>query len=172
MPALAEHQLKLAAELHAAVQELASRGLTHAAKWAAEQLVSLGGDYSPPVASISAADQDPRYMLARLYLDTKVGVAAVGHTGCAPQTVARPPSAAPACAGCRPSPSPSYTCCTAAARPASADALLAPVTVPPSPSPPAQEYRRAAHVLTGVPGAKPLFLRSYCLFLAGERRKE
>lgn len=35
-----------------------------------------------------------------------------------------------------------------------------------------REYRRAAHVLNGVPGKKPLFLRCYATYLAGEKRKE
>ncbi len=36
----------------------------------------------------------------------------------------------------------------------------------------AQEYRRAAHVLKGLGGAKTLFLRSYATYLAGEKRKD
>lgn len=35
-----------------------------------------------------------------------------------------------------------------------------------------QEYRRAAHVLKGLGGAKTLFLRSYATYLAGEKRKD
>eukprot|EP00250_Pteridium_aquilinum_P025082 c3012_g1_i1 orf=380-2110(+) len=35
-----------------------------------------------------------------------------------------------------------------------------------------REYRRAAHVLNGVTGKKPLFLRWYATYLAGEKRKE
>lgn len=64
---------KLAAELHLAVVELSSRGLTHAAKWAAEQLVSLGAQAAvAPITADAAQDQEPRYMLAKLYFDTKV----------------------------------------------------------------------------------------------------
>lgn len=35
-----------------------------------------------------------------------------------------------------------------------------------------QEYRRAAQVLSGLPGPKALFLRCWCLYLAGEKRRE
>jgi anaphase-promoting complex subunit 8 len=35
-----------------------------------------------------------------------------------------------------------------------------------------QEYRRCAHFLTGVKGAKPRFLRCYAMYLAGEKRKQ
>ncbi|GBG64532.1 hypothetical protein CBR_g45228 [Chara braunii] len=35
-----------------------------------------------------------------------------------------------------------------------------------------KEYRRAAHALRGLPGKKAFFLRSYAMYLAGEKRKE
>jgi hypothetical protein len=66
----------------------------------------------------------------------------------------------------------------AAARPMN---LLAPIT---DAHPHAQEYSRAAHILAALtppPGppppaggaaAKALFLRAYCLYLAGEKRRE
>lgn len=36
----------------------------------------------------------------------------------------------------------------------------------------AQEYRRAAHALSGLHGPRPTFLRLYATFLAGEKRRE
>ena len=35
-----------------------------------------------------------------------------------------------------------------------------------------QEYRRASHTLSSVPGPLALFLRLYSLYLAGEKQKE
>lgn len=35
-----------------------------------------------------------------------------------------------------------------------------------------QEYRRAAHALRGMSGARAVFLRGYSRYLAGERRRE
>ena len=51
-------------------------------------------------------------------------------------------------------------------------ALLERITWPIRSSCVPQEYRRAAHALRGMSGARAVFLRGYSRYLAGERRRE
>jgi hypothetical protein len=141
------HQLEVYRELERAVQELSSRGLHTAARWAAEQLNGLDAAVLQAAAAALSAgqvppmepdtqDRHPLFMLARQHFEFKVCQMSQS-TGC---------------------------CCSYHAEVATNMSLLSFFCH--------QEYQRAAQVLAGVPGSKALFLRCYCRYLAGERTKE
>lgn len=142
-------QLAVYHELERAVQELSSRGLHSAARWAAEQLngldaavqqaadAALAAGRAPPMEP-DTQDRHPYYMLARQHFEFKVWQVCNRHMLIGSTFEQGLGSyMATFCVW-------SYL----------------------------QEYQRAARVLSGVPGPKALFLRCYSRYLAAERTRE
>lgn len=116
----------------------------------------------PEPRDATSDEEDDAYLLAKSYFDMKVPWGPSVH---ARHLLPLPDEQA--CAGAATS-----FAVLCGRRMAQSPALLERITWPNTSSSVPQEYRRVAHALRGMSGARAVFLRGYSRYLAGERRRE